>query len=56
MVKAVFYSVGLLANVFFLFAFGDGGGFFLQALGFFGGGFGLVFGEEFEGLCGEIAV
>ena len=55
-VKAVFDGVGLLADVFFLFAFGDRGGFFLQALDFLGGGLGLVFGEEFEGLCGEIAV
>ena len=56
MVQAEFDRVRFFADVFLFLAFLDRGRFFQQALFFFGLGFGLVFGKQFEGLRGGVAV
>lgn len=56
MVQAEFDRVRLFADVFLFLAFLDRGRFFQQAFFLFGLGFGLVLGEEFQGLRGGVAV
>ena len=56
MVESVFDGVRLLGDVFAFLAFGNGGGFFEEALFLLSAGFGLVFVEEFECLGGGVAV
>jgi hypothetical protein len=55
-VEAVFHGVGLLAGVFLLLTLAHGSGFGVQTLLLLCLGFWTVLVEEFEGLCGGVAV
>ena len=56
MIEPVLHSIGLLADILLLLAFVDGGSFLEQSLLLLGFGFRLIFVEQFEGLCGGVAV